>query len=330
MCCRTQPARELHARRPVTGAPLALSHLPNSDALPCDLPAQVVAGNSTDPFDGVLNIDFWAYPWEPLLEYGNYINAGTNVLLNMGRLELYGKPRQTRWTRLKAPAVKGTPWIETVDDVVTNGDWVAGDQIVLSSTSHDPFDAERATIAAVFPSTGSILLQAPLQFNHFGSASDETFTNGKTLDVRGEVGVVSSNIRISAGAWAVENFGFGCQVLTASYGDYTGSAVLDNVHIDKCGQKDTTRYALNFLDPSAANASSVTNCAITESTASGLHVRGASDMQIVNNIIYDTRGGSVEIVKSHNIHLEVTTPLCSGIECQVADLELQAAPWLLD
>jgi hypothetical protein len=268
---------------------------------------EVLAGNATHPFSGKLNIEFWAYPWEPVLELGNEVNAGTNVLLVLGRLELYGLPRTTKWTRLSATAAKGSPWLETVDDVASNDDWVAGDEIVLSSTSHDPFDAERATIAAVFGSSGStILLQAPLQYTHFGAPSDESFSNGKRLDVRGEVGVVSSNIRISSGAWAVENFGFGCQVLVASYEGWTGSAVLDNVHIDKCGQRDSTRYALNFNNPSATNASSVTNTAITESSTSALHVLGATDMQIVNNIIYDSYGGSVEIVHSSNIHLEVT------------------------
>lgn len=105
---------------------------------------------------------------------------------------------------------------------------------------------------------------------------------------------------------ALTPFFLRCQVLVASMEEWIGSAVLDNVHIDKCGQKDTTRYALNFLSPSWLNASSISNSAISQSSASGIHLNNATGVTISGNVIYDSRGGSVDIVDSSDILLEVS------------------------
>ena len=65
----------------------------------------------------------------------------------------------------------------------------AGDEIVLASTDFDPRQAERRTIAAIGGNT--ITLDRPLEYMHFGE-----ITFG--VDERGEVGLLTRNIRIQA------------------------------------------------------------------------------------------------------------------------------------
>ena len=69
--------------------------------------------------------------------------------------------------------------------------WRAGDEIVLASTDFDPRQAERRTIAAV--SGNTITLDKPLDYMHFGE-----ITFG--VDERGEVGMLTRNIKIQASA----------------------------------------------------------------------------------------------------------------------------------
>ena len=268
---------------------------------------EVVAGNSSTPFASSLKIEFWAYPWTPPMQLGSFVNAGTNVLAVLGRLELYGQQRPVRWTRLAATAEPNDVWI--YPDNYSSLDWAAGDEVVVASTTHDQFEAEKFTITAVDATAQALLIDnGSFQYKHFGAASAQT-VNGQTLDVRAEVGLVSNNIQIVGAAFGVDLYGFGCQVLVTSYGGYSGSAVLSNVQIANCGQRDTTRYALNFLGPSAVNTSSVSGCSISDSLSSGLSIRSASSISVTDTVIYKTIGGSVEIVDSSDITLQV--PPCS-------------------
>ena len=69
--------------------------------------------------------------------------------------------------------------------------WRVGDEIVLASTDFDPRQAERRTIAAI--SGNKITLDKKLDYMHFGK-----ITFG--VDERGEVGLLTRNIKIQASA----------------------------------------------------------------------------------------------------------------------------------
>src|SRR5690606_35033750 len=106
------------------------------------------------------------------------------IMLMGGTLNLHGD-REHTWTKLARTAERGSSRIEVLD---ARG-WRKGDEIVLASTDFDPRQAERRTVTAVRGNT--LTLDRPLEFMHFGQV---TFG----VDERGEVGLLSRNIRIQA------------------------------------------------------------------------------------------------------------------------------------
>src|SRR5690606_3813285 len=106
------------------------------------------------------------------------------IMLMGGTLSLHGDRTHT-WTKLAKTAEAGSRRIEVLD---ASG-WRKGDEIVLASTDFDPYQAERRTIAGI--SGNTITLDRPLEFMHFGE-----ITFG--VDERGEVGLLTRNIRVNA------------------------------------------------------------------------------------------------------------------------------------
>src|SRR6476469_484867 len=118
--------------------------------------------------------------------------GGTNdrvdrgIMVMGGTLNLHGD-RQNTWTKLARTAEAGSNSIQ----VLNAGGWRVGDEIVLASTDFDPRQAERRTISAI--SGNAITLDKKLDYMHFGKI---TFN----VDERGEVGLLTRNIRLQASA----------------------------------------------------------------------------------------------------------------------------------
>ncbi|KRA82537.1 G8 domain-containing protein [Altererythrobacter sp. Root672] len=106
------------------------------------------------------------------------------IVLMGGTLSLHGD-REHTWSKLAQTAEAGSTRIEVLD---ASG-WRKGDEIVLASTDFNPRQAEKRTVAAV---NGNVItLDRALQYMHFGK-----ITYG--VDERGEVGLLTRNIRIQA------------------------------------------------------------------------------------------------------------------------------------
>ncbi len=78
-----------------------------------------------------------------------------------------------------------------------------GDEIVLASTDFDPRQAERRTIAAI--SGNTITLDKKLDYMHFGKITFD-------VDERGEVGLLTRNIKIQASEDAAQSY-FGGHIM---------------------------------------------------------------------------------------------------------------------
>src|SRR6187549_1149565 len=107
------------------------------------------------------------------------------IMLMGGTLNLHGENRQNTWSKLSATANAGSTSIQ----VLSAAGWRVGDEIVLASTDFDPRQAERRTISAIRGNT--ITLDKKLDFMHFGKITFD-------VDERGEVGLLTRNIRIQA------------------------------------------------------------------------------------------------------------------------------------
>ena len=106
------------------------------------------------------------------------------IMLSGGTLNLHGN-RTNTWTKLSKTAEAGSNSIE----VLNAAQWQVGDEIVLASTDYNPRQAERRTIAAI--SGNTITLDKKLDYMHFGKITFD-------VDERGEVGLLTRNIKIQA------------------------------------------------------------------------------------------------------------------------------------
>src|SRR5438034_6993560 len=182
--------------------------------------------------------------------------GGTNdrsdrgIMLMGGTLNLHGN-RKDSWTKLAKTAAAGSNTIE----VLNVGDWKKGDEIVLASTDFDPHQAERRTIAAIRGNT--ITLDKKLDSMHFGKI---TFDD----DERGEVGMLSRNIRIQASADAEQSF-FGGHVMAM----VTSKMFVESVEFQRMGQNLTlARYPIHWhLIGDAKGSTSGTPRSTTPTTA---------------------------------------------------------------
>src|SRR3954454_10952146 len=139
------------------------------------------------------------------------------IMISGGTLSLHGD-RTNTWTKLSNTAKAGSTSIE----VLNAAGWRVGDDIVLASTDYDPRQAERRTISAI--SGNKITLDKKLDYMHFGKITYE-------VDERGEVGLLTRNIKIQASADAEQSF-LGGHIMAM----VTSKMFVEGVELNRMGQ----------------------------------------------------------------------------------------------
>src|SRR6476620_5901922 len=129
---------------------------------------------------------------------GGKDRSDRGIMLMGGTLNLHGD-RQNTWTKLARTAEADSNSIQ----VLNAAGWRVGDEIVLASTDFNPRQAERRTISAIRGNT--ITLDKKLDFMHFGKITFD-------VDERGEVGMITRNIKLQASADSEQSF-YGGHVL---------------------------------------------------------------------------------------------------------------------
>jgi cell migration-inducing and hyaluronan-binding protein len=194
------------------------------------------------------------------------------IMLMRGTLSLHGD-RENAWTKLARTAEAGSSRIEVLDA----GGWRAGDEIVLASTDFDPHQAERRTVTAIAGNT--ITLDRPLEYMHFGE-----ITYG--VDQRGEVGLLTRNIRIQASDDADQNY-FGGHIMAM-----VGSTVqVSGVELNRMGQHLTlARYPMHWHLSGDGRGQYIRNSAIHDTYSRCVTVHGTDNVLVENNVTYNTVG----------------------------------------
>ena len=131
------------------------------------------------------------------------------IMLSGGTLNLHGD-RTNTWTQLSNTAAAGSTSIE----VLNAAQWRVGDEIVLASTDFDPRQAERRTISAI--SGNTITLDQKLDYMHFGKITFD-------VDERGEVGLLTRNIKVQASPDAEQIFFGGPERRLCRHGHQQGN-----------------------------------------------------------------------------------------------------------
>ena len=194
------------------------------------------------------------------------------IMLLNGTLSLHGD-RKNSWTKLAATAKAGSARIE----VLNAAGWRKGDQIVLASTDFDPAQAEERTIVAV---TGAaITLDQPLKYMHFGKITDG-------VDERGEVGMLTRNIKVQASADADKTY-FGGHIMAMG-----GSKMyISGIELNRMGQNmHLARYPIHFHILGEGQGQYVENSSIHDTYSRCVTVHGTNNLRIQNNVTYNTVG----------------------------------------
>ena len=206
---------------------------------------------------------------------GEDIMAGMGdrgIMLSGGTLNLHGD-RTNAWTKLSATAAAGTTSIQVLDA----SSWRIGDEIVLASTDFDPRQAERRTIAAI--SGNTITLDKKLDYMHFGKITFE-------VDERGEVGLLTRNIKIQASADAEQSF-FGGHIMAMP----SSKMFVEGVELNRMGQNLTlARYPIHWHLVGEGKGQYIKNAAIHDTYSRCVTVHGTNNLQVQNNVTYNTVG----------------------------------------
>jgi cell migration-inducing and hyaluronan-binding protein len=194
------------------------------------------------------------------------------IMISGGTLNLHGD-RTNTWTKLAKTAEAGSTSIQ----VLNAAGWRVGDEIVLASTDYDPRQAERRTIADI--SGNRITLDKKLDYMHFGKITFD-------VDERGEVGLLTRNIRIQASVDAEQSFLGGHIMAMPSSHMY-----VEGVELSRMGQNLTlARYPMHWHLVGDAKGQYIRNAAIHDTYNRCVTVHGTNDLRIENNVTYNTVG----------------------------------------
>jgi len=224
-------------------------------------------------------------------------NLGAKALGVFGYADMHGMDIGTSWVKLAATAAAGDTTLELSEAV----SWAAGSEIVISTTSYELHETERKTIASFSGTT--VTLTEALDFEHLGT--EATLSDGTTFSIKGEVGLLTRNVRIIGKDYAeIEEERFGARVIVGVFEqddtEYLGYGRFSNVEFSTAGQDGwydiwDPRFALAFLDvgdsvdsAGAANApeSYVKKCAFNYNYNSVIGLFGANNIPIEDNVIY--------------------------------------------
>jgi hypothetical protein len=194
------------------------------------------------------------------------------ILIVGGTLNLHGA-RGNAWTKLAETAEAGSARIEVLDA----SEWRVGDEIVLASTDFNPRQAERRHIAAIRRNV--ITLDEPLEYMHFGE-----ITYG--VDERGEVGLLTRNIKVQASADAEDSY-FGGHIMAMAGSRMTVSGI----ELNRMGQHLTlARYPIHWHINDDVQGQYIKNSAIHDTYNRCVTVHGTHNLRVENNVTYNTVG----------------------------------------
>jgi len=194
------------------------------------------------------------------------------IMISGGTLNLHGD-RTNSWSKLSSTAKAGSTSIQVLDAA----GWRVGDEIVLASTDYDPRQAERRSITAI--SGNKITLDKKLDYMHFGKITFD-------VDERGEVGLLTRNIKIQASADAEQSF-LGGHIMAMP----SSKMYVEGVELTRMGQNLTlARYPIHWHLVGEGKGQYIRNAAIHDTYNRCVTVHGTNNLQVENNVTYNTVG----------------------------------------
>ena len=206
----------------------------------------------------------------------NIMGMGTKMVgvVNGGLIQWHGEPRLS-WTQLASNAPVGGTSITLKDSTAT---WRAGDRLALAPGGFDPREAEVVTVTGV---SGSSVNFSPA-LKHARYALVQTI-EGKTLDQRPEVALLSRNIRVR-GADDSEAQGFGGHIMVME----GGNAQVSGVELFKMGQRGRFgRYPMHWHVAGDRPGNYIMASAIHDSFQRAVVIHSSNRVTVDGTVAYD-------------------------------------------
>lgn len=147
---------------------------------------------------------------------------------DQGQLEVHGMKRLRTWTKLNETARAGQSWIITAEPV----DFKGGETVILTGSelpgTFDNYGMELLLVASTIDGHNVSFTQN-LKYNH---RSEIVTIEGRVIDMRCEIGLLSRNIIIQGDEEKSDGQLFGIHTLAAHSGIYR----MENAEIRRCGQ----------------------------------------------------------------------------------------------
>jgi cell migration-inducing and hyaluronan-binding protein len=194
------------------------------------------------------------------------------IMISGGTLNLHGD-RENSWTKLSKTAEAGSDSIEVLDAA----GWRVGDEVVLASTDFDPRQAERRTISRI--RGNRITLDKNLEYMHYGKITFD-------IDERGEVGLLTRNIRIQSSADSETTY-FGGHIMAMG----TSKMYVSGVELTRMGQHLTkARYPIHWHLIGEGKGQYIRNSSVHDTFNRCVTVHGTNNLRVENNVTYNTVG----------------------------------------
>src|SRR5690606_7863239 len=192
--------------------------------------------------------------------------------------------------------------------------WRVGDEIVLASTDYDPRQAEVRRITAI--RGNRLTLDKPLEYMHFGQ-----ITFG--VDERGEVGLLTRNIKIQASEDAEETY-FGGHIMAMP----SSKMYVSGVELYRMGQHLVlARYPIHWHLVGDATGQYIKNAAIHDTYSRCVTIHGTNNLRIENNVTYNNVGHCFFLedgIETGNVlvsHLAIQTKCHPTKPCRPTNLQ---------
>ena len=163
-------------------------------------------------------------------------NLGAKALGVFGRLQLFGKIHKIHWTRLAQSLDVNATKIYLNDKV----DWDIGDEIIITTSTFEPRQAEKFIIADIMENGTVLELNTSAKYSHTASRYS---IKGFRFSMSAKVALLTRNIVIEGAnepARSLEDQSFGCRVLVGKYTQsgltHVGKAQISETQFKHCGQ----------------------------------------------------------------------------------------------
>ncbi|NHF58627.1 T9SS type A sorting domain-containing protein [Flavobacteriaceae bacterium TP-CH-4] len=227
--------------------------------------------------------------------------------LSGGSLQLHGaSAAKLSWGQLEGTVQPGATSI-TLDQTPVG--WETGDKIAIAPSGYEPYEAEELTITGVAGNTISFV--PALQFPHFGEIQEY---EGKLLDERAEVGMLTRNIKIRGAQDSEEQrFGGHTMILNES-----GPIHIEGVEFTLMGQPGIeARYNMHWHLAGDREGDYIKNSSIHHSLQRGVVIHRTDNVLVEDVVAYNVRnhvfipaedGPEINNTFRHNLAILVRKP----------------------